>query len=236
MKYLSKIGLISPYLVEDMIKLRPLQQSNLTTSQSTAKETETNKTKEKENMDDEWDDFGDDEESGLIDENDEKEKNQDGNEELFRLELEVQDFIDVLTGRFLELGTLSGLSKKLLDKNISNTNNVLEDPNRNSSESNKNEIENTNHVFGVVAQSVASFLNRRHRQESNIVSQSSLSNVTLHTKFYNLINDGEKMQEEMIGNRRGNVDILSAFEFIESPLQIMKRAGLDLISTGWGRY
>ena len=124
-----------------MIKLRPLQQSNLTTSQSTAKETETNKTKEKENMDDEWDDFGDDEESGLIDENDEKEKNQDGNEELFRLELEVQDFIDVLTGRFLELGTLSGLSKKLLDKNISNTNNVLEDQNRNSSESNKNDFE-----------------------------------------------------------------------------------------------
>ena len=237
LKYLSKIGLISPYLMEDIIKLRPLQQSNLPTSQTTAKETETYKTKEKENMDDEWDDFGDDEESGLNDQNHEKEKNQEGNEELFRLELEVQDFIEVLTGRFLELGTLSGLSKKLLNKNIGNTNNLLENQNRNSSESNKNEIENTNHILGVVAQSVASFLNRRHRQQSNTSSQSSLSNVALHTKFYNLINDGEKMQEkEIVGNSRGSVDILSAFEFIESPLQIMKRAGLDLISTGWGRY
>ena len=228
---------MSRYLVDDIIKLRPLLESNLLISQTSAKDIE--KKNEKEKEEEEWDDFGDEDESEESNHNEEKEKNEEGNEELFRLELEVQDFIEVLTGRFLELGTLSGLSNKVLNKNNGCRNNLLDEKERNIAESNNNGIENTGNVFGVVARSVASFLSRRQLQlqHSTSSSHTTLSNVALHTKFYNFIGDNEKVQgKEVTGEKRGNDDILSAFEFIESPLQVMKRAGLDLLSTGWGRY
>ena len=228
---------MSRYLVDDIIKLRPLLESNLLISQTSAKDIE--KKTEKEKEEEEWDDFGDEDESEESNHNEEKEKNEEGNEELFRLELEVQDFIEVLTGRFLELGTLSGLSNKVLNKNNGSGHNLLDEKERNIAESNNNGIENTGNVFGVVARSVASYLSRRQLQlqHSTSSSHTTLSNVALHTKFYNFIGDNEKMQgKEVTGEKRGSDDILSAFEFIESPLQVMKRAGLDLLSTGWGRY
>ena len=125
---------MSRYLVDDIIKLRPLLESNLLISQTSAKDIE--KKTEKEKEEEEWDDFGDEDESEESNQNEEKEKNEEGNEELFRLELEVQDFIEVLTGRFLELGTLSGLSKKVLNKNNGSGNNLSDEKERNIPENN----------------------------------------------------------------------------------------------------
>ena len=120
-------------------------------------------------------------------------------------------------------------TNKLNDSNKSKDENKIKDENKSKEE-----------AMGIVARSVKSFLQNRKQQQDttsgNNTGSGSSSGSGLGFLTANLIpKGGEKGSERGSGKYGNEDDILSAFELIESPLKIMKRAGLDLLSTGWGR-
>jgi hypothetical protein len=179
----------------------------------------------------------------------------DSGEEAIRLDLEVTEVLERLTSRFVELGSLSSApSLSLSDTGRSSIGSYDRSLDRDIDRQSERDIDgedpNRGEALGLVAQSVQSFLrHRRHQVES---SHSGSAGSTggrpsggggigkggfLSSSLLNgtASRPSEQREKERENERFRENDLLSAFEKIESPLQAMKRAGLDLITTGWGR-
>jgi hypothetical protein len=171
----------------------------------------------------------------------------DSGEEARRLDLEVSEVLERLTSRFVELGSLSSAPSLSLSgtgrSSIGSYESSLDrdrDRDRDGVDPNKGE------ALGLVAQSVQSFL--RHRQHQVDSSRSGSAGSTGGRPSggagigiggflsSSLLNGSASRPTEQREKAFEENDLLSAFEKIESPLQAMKRAGLDLITTGWGRW
>jgi hypothetical protein len=171
-------------------------------------------------------------------------------EEAIRLDLEVSEVLERLTSRFVEVGSLSSappLSLSLSGTGRSSIGSYESslDRDRDRDRDRDGVDPNRGEALGLVAQSVQSFLRHRQHQVDSSHSGSAgstggrpsggagmgiggfLSSSLLNGPASRPTEQREKTFEEN--------DLLSAFEKIESPLQAMKRAGLDLITTGWGR-
>ena len=202
LRYLSKLGLISDYLVDDLLRVRPLRDPISS--------------------------------EGL-----------ERREEVIRADLEMEDFINHLTGHFIELGGLSVLPPHLSPKRL----HMSVSSSGSGSGSSAERVNGTGGApysgskLGVVARSVRSFLH--HRRESALKgtgsrtgSGSGVVGLGLGSFLASpLLNSTspELSSKNTDASRDRTEDTLSAFELIESPLQVMKRAGLDLITSGWGR-
>lgn len=161
--------------------------------------------------------------------------------------MEFSEFIEGLTNRFVELGSLSSVPSHTGAATSSHN----ERHSTGSHESPLDRDPTRGDALGLVAQSVQSFL--RHRQHQVESSQSGsatgstggrpvggsgigiggfLSSSLLNGPAPRPSDQRERERERLSEDQN---DLLSTFEKIESPLQVMKRAGLDLLTTGWGR-
>lgn len=150
------------------------------------------------------------------------------------MDMEMADFIHRLTGHFIELGGLSVLPPHLLPQRLHMSVSGKGSP----------EKRGGGQELGVVARSVRSFLHHRARQSSRANkgtrtgSGTGVVGLGLGSFLASpLLNSSSELtsQDSSSSDIDKTDDIMSAFELVESPLQLMKRAGLDLISTGWGR-
>ena len=278
LQYLSKLGLISKFIVNDIVTTRPLRNKNIPKDEKTENPKKIEKVKE----DDGWDDLDDDDVDVEVGQEGREEVVEE-NEEVIRLDLELFDLIESLTNQFIELGSICTLPSHLSgSRNVSGSGsgsgsvsgvsgssssssgggsssgnkqndiptNKLNDSNKSKDENKiKDENKSKEEAMGIVARSVKSFLQNRKQQQDttsgnntgsgsgsgNSGNNSSSSGSGLGFLTANLIPKGGEKGSERGSERGREDDILSAFELIESPLKIMKRAGLDLLSTGWGR-
>ena len=197
--------------------------------------------------------------------------------EAIQLEIDFNEYIERLTTRFVELGSLSALPSPAAasvrvhqnGSKYTSTHDNTTDRNRERDRERERvdgpnrgqglgEGQGQGEALGLVAQSVHSFL--RHRQQQ-IESHSHTQSNSLPGSAVgrpgarpgggsgigiggflssSLLNGAPRPNEHRTGVGAGTGaeredDLLSAFEKIESPLQAMKRAGLDLLTTGWGR-
>lgn len=201
--YLSKLGLLSDFMVDDLLRIRPLR-SPLSPAGSK------------------------------------------GREEVIRLDLEMEDFIKRLTGHFIELGGLSVLPPHLSPKRL----HMSVSGNVNANGSSAEGVSGTGGAppaaleLGIVARSVRSFLHHRRQSALKGTRTGSGSGVVglglgsfLASPLLNSASPelSSRSTDVISSDKDRAEDTLSAFELIESPLQLMKRAGLDLLSSGWGR-
>lgn len=118
------------------------------------------------------------------------------------LDLAVKVFVDQLTSQFMELRTFSSLPPLLRPS--------MPHVVRASSDSDTGNLQKVNSSdsdgdsLGLVARSVRSFLMHRYKQRQK-------KNLFMPTS------DSEKTEKD----RRSDDDVLSAFELIESPLQVI---------------
>ena len=230
LQYLSRLGLISKYLVDDILNYRSQAVSSKSRKQpSTEVEVEV-----------------------------EAEAEDEMSEESARLHLEMSDFIGSLGGLFTELGSLPILSRTIplpssLDSPLPSP--TFPVPSRTHSNTAMGMIGSAaedvagHDSLGVIARAVLSFMRHRLYQVSNQNNQRSgargtgggggaalggflTANLKPSTQSTNnaplgfLSSTGPGTEYD---------DVISACEYIESPLKVIKRAGLDMLSSGWGR-
>jgi hypothetical protein len=162
-------------------------------------------------------------------------------EEAARLRLEMSDCISHLGGLFTELGSLSSLPPPIPPSAYPSPSRHL----NNAVDVTGNSVEGTGgqESLGVIARSVLSFLRHRLHQLSNQNSGRGAGNgsgtgVALGGFLTaNLRPSPQSGTGIGIGGNPGPEcdDVISACEFIEPPLKVIKRVGMDILSTGWGR-
>lgn len=180
-------------------------------------------------------------------------------EEAARLRLEMSDCISHLGGLFTELGSLSSLPPPLPPSAFPSPSRHL----NNAVAVTGNSVEGAGgqESLGVIARSVLSFLRHRLHQLSNQNSQNSGRGIGngsgtgagsgvalggfLTANLRPSPQSGTGIGIGAGGNAGQSVsvsagpecdDVISACEFIEPPLKVIKRVGMDILSTGWGRY
>lgn len=179
-------------------------------------------------------------------------------EESARLHLEMSDFIGSLGGLFTELGSLPILSRAI--PLSSSTDSPLPSPtfpvpSRTHSNTAMSMIGSTaegvagQDSLGVIARAVLSFMRHRLHQVSNQNNQSIGARgtgggggaalggfLTANLKPSTLSTNNTPLGlSSSTGPDTEYDDVISACEYIESPLKVVKRAGLDMLSSGWGR-
>jgi hypothetical protein len=166
-------------------------------------------------------------------------------EEAARLRLEMSDCISHLGGLFTELGSLSSLPPSIFPSPSRHLNNAV------AVTGNSAEGVGGQESLGVIARSVLSFLRHRLHQLSNQNSGRGTGNgsgtgagsgtgvalggfLTANLRPSPQSGTGTGIG---IGGNPGPEcdDVISACEFIEPPLKVIKRVGMDILSTGWGR-
>lgn len=172
-------------------------------------------------------------------------------EEAARLRLEMSDCISHLGGLFTELGSLSSLPPPLPpsafltpSRHLNNAVAVI---------GNSVEGSGGQESLGVIARSVLSFLRHRLHQLSNQNSGWGIGNgsgtgagsgVALGGFLTANLRPSPQSGTGIGGNAGQSVsvsagpecdDVISACELIEPPLKVIKRVGMDILSTGWGR-
>ena len=183
-------------------------------------------------------------------------------EETARLHLEMSDFISSLGGLFTELGSHPILSRTI--PLPSSTDSPLPSPtfpvpSRTHSNTAMSMIGSSaesvpgQDSLGVIARAVSSFMRHRLHHLSNQSSggrgtgtgggAGTGAGVALGGFLTaNLKPSNQSTNNAPLGLSSSNYpdteydDVISACEYIESPLKVVKRAGLDMLSTGWGRY
>ena len=185
-------------------------------------------------------------------------------EETARLHLEMSDFISSLGGLFTELGSHPILSRTIPLPSSMNSplpSPTFPVPSRTHFNTAMSMIGGSaegvagQDSLGVIARAVLSFMRHRLHQVLNQSNQSSGARgtgtgggagagagVALGGFLTaNLKPSNQSTNNAPLGLFSNNYpdteydDVISACEYIESPLKVVKRAGLDLLSTGWGR-
>jgi hypothetical protein len=212
--YLSRLGLVSKYLVDDILSHRahsPASRSNSQPSLHVEVEAEEEKS-----------------------------------EEAARLRLEMSDCISHLGGLFTELGSLSSLPPPLPPSAFPTPSRHLN--NALAVTGNSAEVVGGQESLGVIARSVLSFLRHRLHQLSNQSNQNSGRGIGNGAGSGSGVALGGFLTANLrpspqsgtgigVGGNPGPEcdDVISACEFIEPPLKVIKRVGMDILSTGWGR-
>lgn len=166
-------------------------------------------------------------------------------EEAARFRLEMSDCISHLGGLFTELGSLSSLPPPLPPSAFPSPSRPL----NNAVAVVGNSVDGVGgqESLGVIARSVLSFLRHRLHQLSNQNSGRGIGNGSgsgtgvalggfLTANLRPSPQSGTGIGIGICGNPGPECDdIISACEFIEPPLKVIKRVGMDILSTGWGR-
>ena len=175
----------------------------------------------------------------------EAEVEEEMSEEAARLRLEMSDCISHLGGLFTELGSLSSLPPPLPPSTFPSPSRHLS----NDVAVTGNSVDGVGgqESLGVIARSVLSFLRHRLHQVSNQNSGRGIWNgagagtgVALGGFLTANLRPSPQSDTGIgigIGGNPGPEcdDVISACEYIEPPLKVIKRVGMDILSTGWGR-